>query len=243
MRDEIKIKIPKQILKEKCSGKKILVLYWLYYNQNKGQKINCFIPKMMYDLGLDCKGAQSTKNSKELISILQEFVDNNMLIKQNNDITYSHDRYGTFCFVKKNNKNILDLLDSQFVICTEKEIGTLVKAKKNNILRAHFNTVVALYFYLKACANTSSSTIISFPTIENMCHALDVSKECIQNTLKDLQYIGLIYKYNVNNYYSSTGVLKQNKTIYAFTKYDSNEVKKEFYNQTNAFEWRDLNEK
>ena len=190
---------------------------------------------MMYDLGLDFKGAQSTKNSKELISILQEFVDNNILIKQNNDITYSHDRYGTFCFVKKNNKNILDLLDSQFVICTEKEISTLVNAKKNNMLIAHFNTVVTLYFYLKACANTSVSTIISFPTIENMCNALSVSKECIQNALKDLQYIKLIYKYNINNYHSSIGVLKQNKTIYTFHKYGFNEVKKEFYNQTNNF--------
>lgn len=236
MNNQLKIKFPTKMLQQKSSGKTILILYWLYVNQNKINQINCFIPKMMYDLGFDCKGSQSTKISQEFILILNGLVENNILQKQLNDITYSHNRYGTYAFVRKKNKTYLDSLTSNFVICEQKEINTLLKARKNNIINVSLENLVTVYFYIKSCINNAPRIKIAYPNIDRICHFTGIGKEGVQNALKNLQDIGLLHKYQVTNYYSSSCVKKYDKSIYSLENYNYSEVKAEFFKQMKLFD-------
>lgn len=235
MKKELQIKISNKILEQQLSGKTILTLYWLYINQNKENQINCFLPKMMHDLGFDCKGAYSTKNSRELISILNNLVDDEILIKETNDVTYSHDRYGTFSFVQKNNKNCLDALSSNFIICEKREIKTLIDARKNNLVNSSLDNLITIYFYIKSCINNKKNIKIAYPSIEKISYFTGIGKDAVVSVLKDLQKTGLLFKYNVDNYYSSLGIKKHNRVVYSIENYKFNEVKKEFINQTKSF--------
>jgi len=241
----IYLKVPTKIFSEDDFDKKILIWWWLYVNENRNNDIRFVFSEMIEDCGY-CANVKNRNINYTFKNILKEMFENKQIVIQSEEDTDNFlfkdserifNKKYIFRFVKnKNNKNFFQNIESDFVICYNTEIRTIINAYKDKKVNCSLEKIIKVYFCMKSYINMNKDSIqVFFPSITTIQNKLGISRSTVIATINDLKNMDMIYNYNLPTYVNSKSVKKRLKSVYSTKPYTCDIVKMEMSKKITGF--------
>lgn len=234
------IKINKSSLFSPDLKKDIMLLWYLYSTECRNGYIYLDINNLVKYYGYSPSTKEKGINTL-FKSTLHNFDKNkyvNIIDKSKNENNY------ILSFIKNENQipSCIDI-DSNFVILDSNEMNTILNyyTSNKNKQKSYIDNTIHLYLIIKSFMNFSEQNIpFCYPSILKLQLYSNLSKKGILNIIDTLQDMNLIYTYNLGNYITDKGVLKNTPLIYSLQPVNTNLLKNYISGfKKNLKEWED----
>ena len=231
-------KIKKDFLLNMNNPKELLVLYYLFIQENKEGNINFSIKELIEYWGYTPKRNED-KINQIFKNVLKKFKNENIIItdEEFENISISKKIQTSFSF----ENNIIWYLkeDTPFVTLSIKELNILKQYIKIRNEKIQIEKILFLFLILKAHMNFSSQSLTyCFPAIERLKNICKFSKKTIEKYINVLTECKLLYSYSINNYIDTYGQIISIPTLYSLNQIDLKTLKNNLSVQLHNFkEW------
>lgn len=231
-------KIKKDFLKTMNNPKELLVLYYLFVQENKEGCINFSIKDLIEYWGYKPKRNED-KINQTFKNILIRFKENNIIVTNADfeNISISKKICAMFSF---ENNTIWYLREcGPFVTLSIKELNTLRRYILDRNEKIQIEKILFLYLIIKSHMNFSPQNInYCFPTMDTLKNICRLSKSTIDKYIKILINCDMIYTYSVGNFIDIYGQIISIPKLYTLNNVDLKTLKNNLSVQLHNFkEW------
>lgn len=231
-------KIKKDFFKTMDNPKELLVLYYLFIQENKEGCIIFSIKDLIEYWGYKPKRNED-KINQIFKTILAKFKENNIIVTNTNfeNIPISQKIYAMFSF---DNNTVWYLKEkSSFVTLSIKELNTLRQYIHNQNEKIQIEKILFLYLIIKSHMNFSPQNIsYCFPTIETLKNICELSKTTVNKYINILTDCNMIYTYSIGNFINIYGQIIPIPKLYTLNNIDLKTLKNNLSVQLHNFkEW------
>lgn len=219
------LKIRKDFLKTIEDPKELLVLYYLFVQENKEGCINFSIKDLIEYWGYKPKRNED-KINQVFKTILMKFKQKNIILTEINfmDISISTKLHITFS--QKNNIPWYLNETECFVTLSIAELNILRQHINNHKEKIQIEKILFLYLIIKSYMNLSPQNIAyCFPKIETLVKACELSKTTIYKYINILKNCNMIYTYSLGNFIDTNENIIPVPTVYSLTNIEISTLK------------------
>lgn len=209
------LKIKKDFFKTMDNPKELLVLYYLFVQENKEGHINFSIKDLIEYWGYKPKRNED-KINQIFKAILTKFKNKNIIISDVDFMNISISTKIHISFFQQNNTPWYFNETESFVTLSVKEL---------NILKQHINTqkekiqiekVLFLYLIIKSHMNFSPQNVTCcFPKLETLVKLCKLSKSTVYKYINVLRNCNMIYTYSLGNFIDTNDNIIPVPTVYS----------------------------
>lgn len=211
------LKIRKNFLKAIDNPKELLVLYYLFVQENKEGYINFSIKDLIEYWGYKPKRNED-KINQTFRNILIKFKKNNIVLTDVNFVNVSISTKIHTMFSQKNNIPWYFNETESFVTLSIKELNILRQYTSTQKEKIQIEKILFLYLTIKSYMNFSPQNITyCFPKIETLVKACELSKTTIYKYINILKNCNMIYTYSLGNFIDTNENIIPVPTVYSLT--------------------------
>ena len=211
------LKIRKNFLKTIDNPKELLVLYYLFVQENKEGCINFSIKDLIEYWGYKPKRNED-KINQIFKNILAKFKENNIILTDIDFMNISISTKIHTMFSQKNNIPWYFNETESFVTLSIKELNVLKQYTSTQKEKIQIEKILFLYLTIKSYMNFSPQNIAyCFPKLKTLIEVCEFSKSTIYKYINVLKNCNMIYTYSLGNFIDTNENIIPVPTVYSLT--------------------------